>query len=60
MALPTELTEAVAEARDRESGEFDVGRRAQLVAVTRRTLEAWLKHQLSTAEAVSALVSSHR
>jgi len=55
MAVPQELATAVAEACDRELGEPDVCRRAQLLARTRRTLDAWMRHSVTTAEAVAAL-----
>jgi hypothetical protein len=55
MSLPRELVTAVADARDREMGEGDAGRRAQQLAVLRGTLEAWLRGALSTEGAVRAL-----
>jgi hypothetical protein len=55
MAVPRELVAAVAQAYDRELTEPDGGRRAELLALTRRILDGWLRGSVSTPDAVAAL-----
>jgi hypothetical protein len=55
MAVPRELWAAVTQAHDRELGEVDEVRRVELHARTMRTLDAWLRRRVTTADAVAAL-----
>jgi hypothetical protein len=58
MAVPRELRAAVTQAHDRELGEGNEARRAELHARTMRTLDAWLRRRVTTADAVAVLCAT--